>query len=56
MVGEPTDIELKLGVAPEDIATFRNHPHFASVLHNPTRETLVPSILIPIISFCAITD
>ena len=41
MVGEPTDIELKLGVAPEDIATFRNHPHFASVLHHPTRETLV---------------
>ena len=40
MVGEPTEIELKLGVAPEDIVALRNHPHFASVLNNPTRETL----------------
>ena len=39
-VGGPTEIELKLGVAPEDIIALRNHPHFASVLHDPTRETL----------------
>jgi triphosphatase len=40
MVSEPTEIELKLWVAPEDIITLRNHPGFAGALHNPTRETL----------------
>jgi triphosphatase len=40
MVGELTEIELKLGVAPEDIVALLNHPKFASVLNNPTRETL----------------
>jgi inorganic triphosphatase YgiF len=39
-VGGPTEIELKLGVAPEDIIALRNHPHFAGVLHDATRETL----------------
>ena len=41
MAGEPTEIELKLGVTPEDITAFRNHPHFVGVLCNPARETLV---------------
>jgi inorganic triphosphatase YgiF len=40
MLGKPTEVELKLGVAPEDIATLRNHPHFTGSLHNPTREML----------------
>jgi triphosphatase len=37
---EPKEIELKLRVAPEDIAVLRNHPHFAGALHDPTHETL----------------
>ena len=36
----PKEIELKLRVAPEDIAALRNHPHFADALHDPTHETL----------------
>ena len=35
------EIELKLRAAPEDIAVLRNHPHFASALHDPTHETLI---------------
>jgi inorganic triphosphatase YgiF len=40
MVGNPTEVELKLWVAPEDIAALRNHPHFAGSLDNPSREIL----------------
>jgi triphosphatase len=40
MIGNPTEVELKLWVAPEDIIALRNHPHFADSLHNPTHETL----------------
>jgi triphosphatase len=40
MVGNATEVELKLWVAPEDIVALRNHPHFADSLHNPTHETL----------------
>ena len=40
MVGNPTEVELKLWVAPEDIIALRNHPHFTGSLHNPTREML----------------
>jgi inorganic triphosphatase YgiF len=36
----PKEIELKLRVAPEDIAVLRNHPHFVGALHDPTHETL----------------
>src|ERR1017187_2449628 len=36
----PKEIELKLRVAPEDIAALRNHPDFAGALHDPTHETL----------------
>ena len=37
----PKEIELKLRVTPEDIAALRNHPHFASTLHDPTHEKLI---------------
>ena len=40
MVGNPTEVELKLWVAPEDIIALRNHPHFTGSLHNPTHEML----------------
>jgi inorganic triphosphatase YgiF len=40
MDSEPKEIELKLRVAPEDIAVLRNHPDFADVFHDPTHETL----------------
>jgi hypothetical protein len=40
MDSEPKEIELKLRVAPEDIVALRNHPNFAGILHNPSRETL----------------
>ncbi|MGZ5873907.1 MAG: CYTH and CHAD domain-containing protein [Bradyrhizobium sp.] len=40
MVGEPTEVELKLWVAPEDIIALRNHPRFTGSLHNPTHEML----------------
>jgi triphosphatase len=40
MGSEPKEIELKLRLAPEDIAILRNHPHFAGALHEPTHETL----------------
>jgi inorganic triphosphatase YgiF len=39
MVGNPTEVELKLWVAPEDIIALRNHP-FTGSLHNPTHEIL----------------
>ena len=37
----PKEIELKLRATPEDIAALRKHPHFASTLHDPTREKLI---------------
>jgi triphosphatase len=40
VVGEPTEIEIKLSVSPEDIVALKNHPNFAGTLHSPTRETL----------------
>src|SRR3984893_14984278 len=40
MVGESTEIEIKLWVSPEDIVALQNHPHFAGTLHSPTSETL----------------
>ena len=40
MVGTPTEVELKLWVAPEDIAAVLNNPRFAGSLHDPTRATL----------------
>ena len=40
MVGEPTEIEIKLSVSPEDIVALQNHPSFAGTLHDPTSETL----------------
>lgn len=40
MVGTPTEVELKLWVAPEDITAVLNNPRFAGSLHNPTREML----------------
>jgi len=40
MDSEPKEIELKLRVAPEDIAVLRNHPDFAGALHDPTHKTL----------------
>jgi len=40
MVANPTELELKLWVAPEDIIALRNHPHFTGSLHNPTHEML----------------
>ena len=40
MVGNPTEVELKLWVAPEDIIALRNHPHFTGSLHDPTHEVL----------------
>src|ERR1019366_5213922 len=40
MNDEPKEIELKLRVAPEDIAVLRNHPRFPGALHDPTHEML----------------
>jgi triphosphatase len=40
MVGNPTEVELKLWIAPEDIIALRNHPLFRDSLHNPTHELL----------------
>jgi inorganic triphosphatase YgiF len=40
MVGTPTEVELKLWVAPEDIAAVLSNPRFADSLHDPTRATL----------------
>ena len=37
----PKEIELKLRVAPEDVATLRTHPNFAGALGKPVSETLV---------------
>ena len=41
MDSKAKEIELKLRVAPQDIAVLRNHPHFAGALHNPTNDTLI---------------
>jgi inorganic triphosphatase YgiF len=38
--GEPTEIELKLGVSPEDMIALQNHPHFAAAFRDPAIETL----------------
>ena len=40
MDGEPKEFELKLRIAPEDIVILRNHPRFAQVLRDSSRETL----------------
>jgi triphosphatase len=40
MDGKPKEIELKLRVAPEDIAVLKNHPSLAHALHDPTHEAL----------------
>lgn len=40
MASNPTEVELKLWVAPEDMATFRNHPHYADLLPTHSPQTL----------------
>src|ERR1700689_3799298 len=40
MVGGPAEVELKLGVTPENIAALRNYPGFAGALQHPSREIL----------------
>ena len=40
MVGRPAEVELKLGVTPENIAALRNYPGFADCLRHPTHEAL----------------
>jgi triphosphatase len=40
MVGVPTEVELKLWVAPEHIAAVLNDSRFAGSLHHPTKEML----------------
>jgi triphosphatase len=40
MVGGPAEVELKLGVTPENIAALRNCPGFAGALQHPSREIL----------------
>jgi inorganic triphosphatase YgiF len=40
MVARPAEVELKLGVTPEDIAALRSCPGFTNALHNPTHEVL----------------
>jgi triphosphatase len=40
MVGRPTEVELKLGVTPENIAALRNYPGFADSLRQPTHQAL----------------
>jgi triphosphatase len=40
VVGEQTEIEIKLWASPEDIIALQNHPHFAGAFHDPTSETL----------------
>jgi triphosphatase len=40
VVGEQTEIEIKLWASPEDIIALQSHPHFAGALHDPTSETL----------------
>jgi triphosphatase len=40
MVGRPAEVELKLGVTPEDIVALRSYPPFTNSLHNPTHEVL----------------
>ena len=40
MNSEPKEIELKLRVAPEDIAVLRNDPQFVGALQDATHETL----------------
>ena len=40
MVDTPTEVELKLWVAPEDVNAVLKSPRFAGSLHDPSRETL----------------
>lgn len=40
MESDPKEIELKLRIAPEDIAILQNHPSLASAFHSPTHEQL----------------
>lgn len=40
MQSDPKEIELKLRVAPEDVAVLKSHPNFASALHDPAHEQL----------------
>ncbi len=40
MDASPKEIELKLRVAPEDIAILKNHPNLSDTFHDPIRETL----------------
>jgi triphosphatase len=40
MVGRPAEVELKLGVTPQNITALRNYPGFADSLHHPTHEVL----------------
>ena len=40
MVGGPAEVELKLGVTPENIAALRNYPGFAGALQHPSRQIL----------------
>ena len=40
MESDPKEIELKLRIAPEDIAVLQNHPSLASAFHSPTHEHL----------------
>ena len=41
MDNDPKEIELKLRVAPEDVATLRTHPKFSNAIGAPVSETLV---------------
>ena len=41
MGSDPKEIELKLRVAPEDVATLQTHPNFSGALGQPVSETLV---------------
>src|SRR5579872_3136174 len=40
MVGRPAEVELKLGVTPENIAALRNCPGFADALQHPSHQVL----------------
>jgi inorganic triphosphatase YgiF len=40
IVGAPAEVELKLGITPENIAALRNCPAFADSLQHPSREVL----------------
>src|SRR6201998_4788705 len=40
MVGRPAEVELKLGITPDNIAALRNYPGFAGSLQQPSHEVL----------------